>query len=156
MNESKEAQENWVVNLAPKPAAIGEQSLVTHVLVAPLINHQSIQKRSCYGLKLKEPLRRMGGKFGVEEVLLPEILGLFTIQDLQSYNHLWKMVVTHLLRCHLFVPRLWNLCVSVASKSTAYTNNNPVSQHEQQPGVWRQGTLPFEDVEIAFTENLPT
>ena len=70
-------------------------------------------------------------------------------------THLKKTVLESLLRCYYFVPKLPTLCPQISARYVTCTQNHASQGPRPSPGVQTIGTLPFEDLEIEFTEVKP-
>ena len=54
------------------------------------------------------------------------------------------------------MPNLSSLCRTKSQNCTACSQVNAASWHKQKPpGIWVKGTLPFEHLEVDFTEVKP-
>ena len=59
------------------------------------------------------------------------------------------------LLSHYFFPKLPTLCAQISARCVACVQNNTRQQPRPSPGVLTIGTLPFEDLEVDFTEVKP-
>ena len=60
-----------------------------------------------------------------------------------------------LSHCYFNIPKLPTLCAQISARCVACVQNNTRQQPRPSPGVLTIGTLPFEDLEVDFTEVKP-
>ena len=70
-------------------------------------------------------------------------------------THLGKTVLEGLLSHYYFIPKLPNLCAQISARCVTCVQNNASQGPRPNPGVQTVGTLPFEDLEVGFTEVKP-
>ena len=77
------------------------------------------------------------------------------IQKEHPEKTLGKSALASLLSHFYFVPKLPALCVQISASSMTCAQNNASQGPRPNPGVLTIGTLPFEDLEVHFTEVKP-
>ena len=60
-----------------------------------------------------------------------------------------------ILSCYYFIPKLPTLCAQIRARCVTCVQNNASQGPRPNPGVQTVGTLPFEDLEVDFTEVKP-
>ena len=60
-----------------------------------------------------------------------------------------------LLRHYYLIPKLPNLCAQIRARCVTCVQNNASQGPRPNPGVQTVGTLPFDDLEVGFTEVKP-
>jgi hypothetical protein len=65
------------------------------------------------------------------------------------------MALEKLLDIHYFIPKLPTLCTQISAKFLTCAQNNASQGLKPSPGIQAIGTMPFEDLEVDFTEVKP-
>ena len=81
-----------------------------------------------------------------------------TIQLVKRHHeiiHLGKTALESVLRHYYFIPKLPTLCAQIRARCVTCVQNNASQGPRPNPGVQTVGTLPFEDLEVDFTEVKP-
>ena len=92
-----------------------------------------------------------GGKLLVPEELAPTL-----VSQTHQVTHLGHNKLEELILKHFLVPCLSSLRRTESQNCTACSQVNAASQHiEKPPGIQVKGTLPFEHLEVDFTEMKP-
>ena len=103
------------------------------------------------GIKEKEGWWRLPNqRFSVSSNIAVQL-----VKQHHETTHLKKTVLESLLRCYYFVPKLPTLCPQISARYVTCTQNHASQGPRPSPGVQTIGTLPFEDLEIEFTEVKP-
>ena len=90
------------------------------------------------------------------KLLVPEELAPTLVSQTDQVTHLGHDKLKELIRKYFSVLRLSPLCGIESQNCTACSQVNAASQHRQKPlGVQLKGTLPFEHLEVDFTETKP-
>ena len=91
------------------------------------------------------------GKLLVLEELAPTL-----ISQIHQVTFLGHDKLEELIQKYFLVPRLSSLCRTESQNCTACSQVNAASQHRQKsPRIQLKGTLPFEHLEVDFTEMKP-
>ena len=77
------------------------------------------------------------------------------MKQYHEITHLGKTVLESLLRHYYLIPKLPNLCAQIRARCVTCVQNNASQGPRPNPGVQTVGTLPFEDLEVGFTEVKP-
>ena len=80
------------------------------------------------------------------------------IQLVKQHNettHLGKTALESLLSCYYFIPKLPTLYAQISARCVTCAQNNTSQGPRPIPGVQTVGILPFEDLEVDFTEVKP-
>ena len=89
-------------------------------------------------------------------LLVPEELAPTLVNQTHQVTHLGHDKLEELIQKYFLVPRLSSLCKTKSQNCTACSQVNAASQHRQKPpGIQLKGTLPFEHLEVDFTEMKP-
>ena len=87
---------------------------------------------------------------------VPEELAPILISQTHQATHLGHDKLEELIQKYFLVPRLSSLCRTESQNCTACSQVNAASRHRQKPpGIQVKGTLPFEHLEVDFTEMKP-
>jgi hypothetical protein len=70
----------------------------------------------------------------------------------RELTHLGKMALEKLLDKYYFIPKLPILCTQISARCITCAQNNASQEPKPSPGVQTTGTMPFEDLEVDFTE----
>ena len=92
-----------------------------------------------------------GGKLLVPEELAPTL-----VSQTHQATHLGPDKLEELIWKYFLVPRLPSLCRTESQNCTACSQGNAASRHRQKPPeIQLKSTLPFEHLEVDFTEMKP-
>ena len=90
------------------------------------------------------------------KLLVPEELAPTLVSQTHQATHLGHDKLEELTRKYFLVPCLSSLCRTKSQNRTACSQVNAASWHRQKhPGIQVKGTLPFEHLELDFTEMKP-
>ena len=90
------------------------------------------------------------------KLLILEELAPILLSQTHQATHLGHDKLEELIRKYFLVPRLSFLCRTESQNCTACSQVNAASRHIQKPpGIQVKGTLPFEHLEVDFTEMKP-
>ena len=67
-------------------------------------------------------------------------------------THLGKTALKSLLSCYYFIPKLPSVCAQISARCVTCVQNNTSQGPRPNSEVQTVGTLPFEDLEVDFTE----
>ena len=88
--------------------------------------------------------------------MVPEELAPTLVSQTHQVTHLGHDKLEELIQKYFLVPRLSSLCRTESQNCTACSQINAASRHRQKPpGIQLKGTLPFEHLEVDFTEVKP-
>ena len=91
-----------------------------------------------------------------DKLLVPEELAPTLVSQTHQATHLGHDKLEELISKYFLVPRLSSLCRTKSQNCTACSQVNAASWHRQKPpGIQLKGTLPFEHLEVDFTEMKP-
>ena len=91
------------------------------------------------------------GKLLVLEELAPTL-----VSQTHQATHLGHDKLEELIGSYFLVPHLFSICRTKSQNCAACSQVNAASQHRQKPpGIQVKGTLPFEHLEVDFTEMKP-
>ena len=91
------------------------------------------------------------GKLLVLEELTPTL-----VSQTHQATHLGHDNLEELIQKYFLVSHLSSLCRREPQNCTAYSQDKAASQHRQKsPGIQLKSTLPFEHLEVDFTEMKP-
>ena len=88
-------------------------------------------------------------------IFVPSSLAYKIIQDFHQSTHLGNTNVYELLMWYCIIPRLIALCAQVSQRCSTCAKNNAVPRTPLPPRIQIKGTLPFESLEVDFTEVMP-
>ena len=78
------------------------------------------------------------------------------VSQTHQATHLVHDELEELIQKYFLVPGLSSLCRTESQNCTAGSQVNAASRHRQKlPGIQRKGMLPFEHLEVDFTEMKP-
>ena len=87
---------------------------------------------------------------------MPEELAPTLVSQTHQETHLGRDKLEELIQKYFLVPCLSCLCRTESQNCTAGSQVNAASRHRQKPlGIQLKGTLPFEHLEVDFTEMKP-
>ena len=90
------------------------------------------------------------------KLLVPEELATTLVSQTHQATHLGHDKLEELIQKYFLVPHLSSLCRTESQNFTACSQVNAASCHRQKPpGIQLKGTLPFEHLEVDFTEMKP-
>ena len=90
------------------------------------------------------------------KLLVPEELAPTLVSQTHQVTHLGHDKLEELIQKYFLVPCLSSLCKTKSQNCTACSQVNAASRHRQKPaGIQVKGTLPFEHLEVDFTEMKP-
>ena len=90
------------------------------------------------------------------KLLVPEELAPTLVSQTHQATHLGHDKLEELIRKYFLVPHLSSLCRTESQDCTACSQVNAAFRHRQKsPGIQLKGTLPFEHLEVDFTEIKP-
>ena len=90
------------------------------------------------------------------KLLVPEELAPTLVSQTHQETHLGRDKLEELIQKYFLVPCLSCLCRTESQNCTASSQVNAASRHRQKPlGIQLKGTLPFEHLEVDFTEMKP-
>ena len=90
------------------------------------------------------------------KLLVPEELAPTLVSQTHQASHLGHDELEELIQKYFLVPRLSSLCRTESQDCTACSQVSATSWHRQKPpGIQLKGTLPFEHLEVDFTEMKP-
>ena len=90
------------------------------------------------------------------KLLVPEELAPTLVSQTHQATHLGHDKLEELIRKYFLVPHLSFLCRTESQDCMACSQVNAASRHRQKsPGIQLKGTLPFEHLEVDFTEMKP-
>jgi hypothetical protein len=70
-------------------------------------------------------------------------------------THLGKLALEKLLDKYYFIAKLPTLCTQISAGCITHAQNNARQEPKPSPGIQAIGTMPFEDLEVDFTEVKP-
>ena len=90
------------------------------------------------------------------KLLVPEELAPTLVSQTHQATHLGHDKLEELIQKYFLVPRLSSLRRTESQNRTACSQVSAASRHRQKPlGIRLKGTLPFEHLEVDFTEIKP-
>ena len=90
------------------------------------------------------------------KLLVPEDLAPTLVSQTHQATHLGHDKLEKLIQKYFLIPRLSSLCRTESQNCTACSQVNAACRHRQKPpGVQLKGRLPFEHLEVDFTEMKP-
>ena len=90
------------------------------------------------------------------KLLVPEDLAPTLVSQTHQATHLGHDKLEELIQKYFLVPRLPSLCRTISQNCIDCSQANAASRHRQKPpGIQVKGMLPFEHLEVDFTEMKP-
>ena len=88
-------------------------------------------------------------------VFVPSATGGHLVKEYHQLAHLGKTALEALLKKHYCISQLPALCLATSEQCIICAKNNAQSVPRPPPGIQRIGSIPFEDLEIDFTDMQP-
>ena len=90
------------------------------------------------------------------KLLVPEELAPTLVSQTHQATHLGHDKLEEVIKKYFLVPHLSSLCRTESQSGTACSQVNAASWHRRKPlGIQLKGRLPFEHLEVDFTETKP-
>ena len=86
---------------------------------------------------------------------VPSNIAVQLVKQHHETTHLGKTALKSLLSHYDFVPKCPTLCAQISARCVTCAQNTANQGPRLNPGVQTVGTLPFEDLEVDFTEVKP-
>jgi hypothetical protein len=88
-----------------------------------------------------------------QRLSVPSAVAAPVVKQQHKLMHLGRMALEKLLDKYNFIPKIPTLCTQVSARCITCARNNTSQGSKPSPGVQITGTMPFEDLEVDFTED---
>jgi hypothetical protein len=90
-----------------------------------------------------------------QRLFVPSAVAVTLVKQQHELTHLGKMALENLLDRYYFIPKLPTLCTQVSARCITCARSNASQGPKPSPGIQTTGFMPFEDLEVDFTEVKP-
>lgn len=90
-----------------------------------------------------------------QRLFIPRTAAAQLVIQYHEMTHLGKTALESLLNRYYFIDKLPTLCAQISLRCVVCARNNASQKPRPSPGVQVVGTMPFEDLEVDFTEVKP-
>jgi hypothetical protein len=128
---------------------------ITKLLLAPeLPPTPNYTKEEEQWSKDEKGIKEKGRKWKLpdQRLFVPSAVAAPLVKQQHKLMHLGKTALEKLLNRYYFIPKLPTLCAQVSARCITCARNNASQGSKPSPGIQTTGTMPFEDVEVDFTE----
>jgi hypothetical protein len=88
-------------------------------------------------------------------LFVPSAVAASLVKQQHELTYLGKVALKNLLNRYYFIPKLPTLCVQVSAGCITCVRKIASQGPNPSPEVQTTGTMPFEDLEVDFTEIKP-
>jgi hypothetical protein len=104
--------------------------------------------------KDEKGIKEKGGwwKLPDQRLFVPSAIAAPLVKQEHELMHLGKTALEKLLDRYYFIPKLPILCGQISARCITCARNNEGQGPKPSPGVQTTGIMPFEELEVDFTE----